>query len=67
VPAFICNVVPETIVANGVEIGFYDVDNKLCPILSSVDENKSEKAKTLLFVNHFGFKQPVFSSYYFGK
>ena|GEM_PF-6519455 len=59
VPAFICNVVPETIVANGVEVGFYDVDHNLIPIISSIDKKINENAKTLLFVNYFGFKQPV--------
>lgn len=58
VPAFICEVVPRTLIENGINVGFYDITANLEIDLESVGKNFTDNTSAILFINYFGFLQP---------
>ena len=58
VPAFICDVVPRTLIENGIKVAFYDITPNLEIDLESVGKTFTNNTAAILFVNYFGFLQP---------
>lgn len=57
-PAFICDIVPKTILQQGVGVDFYDITENLEIDLASVERSMSDETSSILYVNYFGFLQP---------
>lgn len=57
-PAFICDVVPDTFIKNNVGVSFYDITDKLEVDLNSLNKLFTKDISAILYVNYFGFLQP---------
>jgi dTDP-4-amino-4,6-dideoxygalactose transaminase len=59
VPAYICKVVPEAILAFGAKVIFYRVDRKCCPDFTDLEGRIGARTRGLIAVHYFGFAQPI--------
>jgi perosamine synthetase len=59
VPAYVCKVVPEAVLACGATVVFYGVDRDCQPDFSDLENRISARTRVLIAVHFFGFPQPI--------
>jgi dTDP-4-amino-4,6-dideoxygalactose transaminase len=58
-PSYHCGVEIEAILRTGVQIRYFNVDEKLNAEINSVQENITPKTKALFVIHYYGFAQPL--------
>jgi len=59
VPAYICSVVPESIIAYGAEVDFYDICHDFRINIEQCEDQIGPRTRAVLAVHYFGFPTPL--------